>query len=142
MNFFLGLHSEESKERKTEAALPCEGKALPPSLVTSHQSLLSKSKSRMGLPAGASLAFFIASSKFFSRMSSLFVSWNQEFANLSSTLAVCSARSLRVAKVPRFGAGLDRASCESTAPENGSTVSFAWQARASDVEVLARSDFP
>ena len=34
----------------------------------------SKSKSRMGFSAGPSLAFFIASSNFFARMSSLFVS--------------------------------------------------------------------
>jgi len=40
------------------------------------------------LVAGVSLAFFIASSNFFARMSSLFDSWNHESANLSSPLTV------------------------------------------------------
>src|SRR6266478_175199 len=81
----------------------------------------------MGLPAGASLAFFIASSNFFARMSSLLVSWNQESANLSSRWRFCSARIFWASLRSTFGPAFTGASCESTAPKTGSTVSFAWQ---------------
>ncbi len=46
----------------------------------------------MGFVAGVSLAFFIASSNFFARMSSLLDSWNQESANLSSRLRFSGIR--------------------------------------------------
>src|SRR5260370_2756254 len=52
----------------------------------------SRSKSRMGFSTGASLAFFMASSNFLVRMSSLFVSWNHESANLSSRCRCCSLK--------------------------------------------------
>src|SRR6266481_4255939 len=81
----------------------------------------------MGLPAGASLAFFIASSNFFARMSSLLVSWNQESANLSSRWRFCSARIFWASVRSTFGPALTGVSCESTAPKTGSTVSFVWQ---------------
>src|SRR6266853_4048115 len=81
----------------------------------------------MGFPAGASLAFFIASSNFFARMSSLLVSWNQESANLSSRWRFCSARIFWASLKSTFGPAFTGASCESTAPKTGSTVSFAWQ---------------
>src|ERR1700687_3286815 len=81
----------------------------------------------MGLPAGASLAFFIASSNFFARMSSLVVSWNQESANLSSRWRFCSARIFWASVRSTFGPALTGVSCESTAPKTGSTVSVVWQ---------------
>src|SRR5882762_9510830 len=81
----------------------------------------------MGLPAGASLAFFMASSNFFARMSSLLVSWNQESANLSSRWRFCSARIFWASVRSTFGPALTGVSCESTAPKTGSTVSFVWQ---------------
>src|SRR5260370_17283072 len=81
----------------------------------------------MGLVAGVSLAFFIASSNFFARMSSLFDSWNQESANLSSRWRLCSARIFWASDRSTSGPGLTGASCESTAPNTGSTTSFAWQ---------------
>src|SRR6266446_7533022 len=81
----------------------------------------------MGLVAGVSLAFFIASSNFFARMSSLFDSWNQESANLSSRLRFCSARIFWASVKSTSGPGLTGASCESTAPNTASTTSFAWQ---------------
>src|SRR5713226_6342159 len=81
----------------------------------------------MGLPAGASLAFFMASSNFFARMSSLLVSWNQESANLSSRCRFCSARIFCASVRSTFGPALGGASCESTAPKTGSTTSLAWQ---------------
>src|SRR5436853_6635070 len=81
----------------------------------------------MGLLAGVSLAFFIASSNFFARMSSLFVSWNQESANLSSRWRFCSARIFWASVRSTFGPAFTGSSCESTAPKTGSTVSLAWQ---------------
>src|SRR5260370_34840790 len=81
----------------------------------------------MGMPAGASLAFFIASSNFFARMSSLLVSWNQESANLSSRWRFCSARIFWASVRSTLGPALTGTSYESTAPKTGSTVNFAWQ---------------
>src|SRR4029077_19310197 len=77
--------------------------------------------------AGASLAFFMASSNFFARMSSLFDSWNHESANLSSRWRFCSARIFWASVRSTFGPALTGTSCESTAPNTGSTTSFAWQ---------------
>src|SRR5258708_33157708 len=81
----------------------------------------------MGFSTGASFAFFMASSNFLVRMSSLFDSWNQESWNLSSRWRFCSARMPAASVKSTFGPALGGASCESTAPSIGSTVSFAWQ---------------
>src|SRR5215467_1011810 len=81
----------------------------------------------MGLPAGASFAFFMASSNFLARMSSLFVSWNQESANLSSRWRCCSSRMLEACVRSTSGPFLGGASWERTAPKTGSTTSLAWQ---------------
>src|SRR5215472_3054681 len=83
--------------------------------------------SRTGLPAGASLAFFMASSNFLARMSSLLVSWNQESANLSSRWRCCSCRMLEACVRSTSGPFFGGASCERTAPKTGSTTSLAWQ---------------
>src|SRR5271166_2119271 len=81
----------------------------------------------MGLPAGASLAFFMASSNFFFRMSSLLASWNQESANLSSRCFFCSSRMLVALVRSTSGPSFSGAACERTAPKIGSITSFAWQ---------------
>src|SRR6185369_16566507 len=81
----------------------------------------------MGLPAGASLAFFMASSNFLARMSSLLDSWNQESRNLSSRWRFCSARMPAASVRSTLGPALGGASCESTTPRAASTVSLAWQ---------------
>src|SRR5271163_3529072 len=81
----------------------------------------------MGLPAGASLAFFMASSNFLARMSSLLDSWNQESRNLSSRWRFCSARMPAASDRSTLGPGLAGASWERTTPRPTSIVSFAWQ---------------
>ena len=81
----------------------------------------------MGFPAGASLAFFMASSNFLARMSSLLVSWNHESANLSSRCRCCSCRILEACVKSTSGPFFGGASCESTAPKTESTTSLAWQ---------------
>src|SRR6516225_5613419 len=83
--------------------------------------------SRTGLPAGASLAFFMASSNFLARMSSLWVSWKKESANLSSRFRLCSSRMLEALLRSTSGPGFAGATCERTAPKIGSITSLAWQ---------------
>src|ERR1700747_2926224 len=87
----------------------------------------SRSKSRIGFPMGASLAFFICSSNFFARMSSLLVSWNQESANLSSRCCFCFSRMFAACVRSTSGPGFTCASCDNTAPNTGSITSLAWQ---------------
>src|ERR1700722_160721 len=81
----------------------------------------------MGLPAGASLAFFMASSNFLARMSSLLDSWNQESRNLSSRWRFCSARMPAASVRSTPGPALAGASCDRTTPRPTSILSFAWQ---------------
>src|SRR5215510_7037287 len=69
----------------------------------------------------------MASSNFLARMSSLFVSWNQESANLSSRCRCCSCRIFDACVRSRSDPFLGGASCDSTAPKIGSTTSLAWQ---------------
>src|ERR1700686_486583 len=83
--------------------------------------------SRIGFPAGASLAFFIASSNFLARMSSLLCSRFQESRNLSSRLRCCSFKMPAASVRSTFGPVLGGASWESTAPNTESTTSFEWQ---------------
>src|SRR5450432_3978482 len=87
----------------------------------------SRSISLIGFPAGASLAFFIASSNFLARMSSLLYSWFHESRNLSSRLRCCSLKIPAASVRSTFGPALAGASCESTAPNTASTTSFEWQ---------------
>src|ERR1035438_1087481 len=81
----------------------------------------------MGLVTGASLAFFMASSNFFVRMSSLLDSWNQESRNLSSRWRFCSARMPAASVRSTPGPALGGASWERTTPRVASMVSLAWQ---------------
>src|SRR4029077_15339770 len=81
----------------------------------------------MGFPAGASLAFFMASSNFLARMSSLLDSWNQESRNLSSRWRFCSARTLAASVRSTLGPAFGAAWCERTTPRAASMVSLAWQ---------------
>src|SRR5258708_1914101 len=60
-------------------------------------------------------------------MSSLLVSWNQESANLSSRWRFCSARIFWASERSTFGPAFGGSSCESTAPQTGSTGSFSLQ---------------
>src|ERR1700724_651707 len=83
--------------------------------------------SRNGFPAGASLAFFMASSNFLARMSSLLCSRFQESRNLSSRLRCCSFKMPAASVRSTFGPVLGGASWESTAPKTESTTSFEWQ---------------
>src|ERR1700681_1142073 len=83
--------------------------------------------SRSGFPAGASLAFFMASSNFLARMSSLLYSWFQESRNLSSRLRCCSFKMPAASVRSTFGPVLGGGSWESTAPKTASTTSFVWQ---------------
>src|ERR1700692_2254039 len=83
--------------------------------------------SRIGFPAGTSLAFFMASSNFLARMSSLLCSRFQESRNLSSRLRCCSFKMPAASVRSTFGPVLGGASWESTAPNTESTTSFEWQ---------------
>src|SRR3979411_154322 len=83
--------------------------------------------SRSGCPAGASLAFFMASSNFLARMSSLLCSKFQESRNLSSRLRCCSFKMPAASVRSTFGPVLGAGSWESTAPKTASTTSFVWQ---------------
>src|ERR1700681_3022955 len=83
--------------------------------------------SRSGFPAGASLAFFMASSNFLARMSSLLCSRFQESRNLSSRLRCCSFKMPAASVRSTFGPVLGGGSCERTAPKTASTTSFEWQ---------------
>src|SRR3984893_10749275 len=83
--------------------------------------------SRSGFPAGASLAFFMASSNFLARMSFLLCSKFQESRNLSSRLRCCSFKMPAASVRSTFGPVLGGASWQSTAPKTASTTSFEWQ---------------
>src|SRR5208282_5985912 len=64
---------------------------------------------------------------FFAKMSSLWVSWKNESANLSSRWRCCSSRMLAAWVRSTSGPGFTGTSCESTAPKIGSITSLAWQ---------------
>src|SRR4029077_2770819 len=87
----------------------------------------SRSKSRIGLPAGASLAFFIGSSNFLAKVSSLLVSWNHESANLSSRCRCCSLKMPAALVRSTSGPLRGGSSWESTTPSAASTDNFALQ---------------
>src|SRR5260221_3602554 len=87
----------------------------------------SRSKSRVGLTKGWSLAFLRASSNLRLRTSSFLLSASQESRNLSSRLRACSARMRAASLISTSGAALGGATCESTTESSGSTVSFDWQ---------------
>src|SRR5260221_1073491 len=87
----------------------------------------SRSKSRVGLTKGWSLAFLRASSNLRLRMSSFLLSASQESRNLSSRLRACSARIRAASLISTSGAAFGGDTCESTTESSGSTVSFDWQ---------------